>query len=440
VLVVGAGAAGLAAARDLSQAGLRVTIIEARDRIGGRILTVHDARAPVPIELGAEFIHNEGPETLAIARAAQLMVVELPDEHLLASGGKFRPLDSFWDTVDAMSRDLARRTRRGRDFAVSEYLENARLPRERRVMLRDFIEGYHAAHPERMSAMGLASDLSGDGDPTDNKQLRIANGGDGIVQWLRNGLDPERTELRLSTIAQELQWSRGQVRLRCHTADTALLELEARSVVIALPHAVLRAGALRIEPVITAKQRALEQLEPGQVFKIVLRFREAFWNEPDFVSSRMKRGSRSDASLNFVHSQGADLPTWWTTLPARTALWTGWVGGPRAEAILAESEQARLERSLATLAQVLSVPRRKLDDLLDGWMSHDWRADPSSRAAYTYIGVGGSGAPAALARPVDGTLFFAGEATNGEQIGTVAGALASGRRAAKEVIRALRRR
>src|SRR6185503_474513 len=103
-------------------------------------------------------------------------------------------------------------------------------------------------------------------------------------------------------------------------------------------------------------------------------------------------------------------------------------------------EQARLERSLATLAQVLNVPRRKLDDLLDGWMSHDWRADPCSRAAYTYIGVGGSGAPAALARPVDGTLFFAGEATNGEQIGTVAGALASGRRAAKEVIRALRRR
>jgi monoamine oxidase len=441
VLVVGAGAAGLTAARDLSQAGLGVTVVEARDRIGGRILTVHDARVPVPIELGAEFIHGEAPETLAIARAAQLMVVELPEQHLVASGGKFRPLEDFWGVVDRMNRDLARRTqRRGRDFAVSEYLSNRHLPRERRELLQDFVEGYHAAHPDRISAQGVGAAASENGDDRDDKQFRLANGQDALVQWLRIGLDPERTAIRLSTIVDEVHWRRGHVMLRCRAADGAALELEARSVVIAVPHAVLRAGALRFEPTVPAKQRALEQLEAGHIFKIVLRFREAFWEAEDFMSSRMKRGSANGAGLNFLHSHGSDLPTWWTTLPARTALLTGWAGGPRAEAILAQSPEARLDRSLTTLGQVMKVSRRRLDDLLDSWMSHDWRADPFSRAAYTYIAVGGNGAPAALARPVEATLFFAGEATNGEQIGTVAGALTSGRRTAKAVIRNLRRR
>jgi monoamine oxidase len=89
------------------------------------------------------------------------------------------------------------------------------------------------------------------------------------------------------------------------------------------------------------------------------------------------------------------------------------------------------------LSDILAVPRRELEEQLDASASHDWRADPFARGAYSYIGVGGSGAPRALARPVDGTLFFAGEATNGAEIGTVAGALSSGRRAAREVLRAL---
>ena len=84
----------------------------------------------------------------------------------------------------------------------------------------------------------------------------------------------------------------------------------------------------------------------------------------------------------------------------------------------------------------MAVPRRELEENLDAWASHDWRADPFARGAYSYVGVGGSNAPRALGRPVEGTLFFAGEATNGEQIGTVAGALGSGRRAARELLRA----
>src|SRR6266566_9227683 len=143
VLVLGAGAAGLAAARDLSQAGLRVTVLEARPRVGGRVLTVHDPRSPIPLELGAEFIHGASAETLPLAQAAGLAVLELPDTHELAAGGRFKPMGSYWELLDRMNHDLARRlASRGKDFPVSEYLDSARVPLARRGLLRDFVQGF----------------------------------------------------------------------------------------------------------------------------------------------------------------------------------------------------------------------------------------------------------------------------------------------------------
>ena len=102
-----------------------------------------------------------------------------------------------------------------------------------------------------------------------------------------------------------------------------------------------------------------------------------------------------------------------------------------------ENKMKKLERSLVALSNVLAVPRRELEENLDAWASHDWCADPFARGAYSYIGVNGIRAPRALGHPVESTLLFAGEATNGAEIGTVAGALSSGRRAAREVLRVL---
>lgn len=439
VVVLGAGAAGLAAARDLSQAELRVTVIEARGRIGGRILTVRDPRSPLPLELGAEFVHGDAPETMAIARAARLMVVELPDLHEIAKAGRFTVRRDFWATIDAMNQTLARKvSQRGKDFPVSDYLKEGHLPKQRRELLRSFVEGFYAAHPERLSAQSLAQESEGD-DEGDDKQFRIANGYDLLVQWLHDGMDPERTEVRLGTVAEVLRWKRGAVRLSCRSADGAPLELRARAALVTLPLAVLKSGALRFDPALpSAKQRALSQIETGQIFKIVLRFREPFWEDPKFLAARRGREHRDGPGMNFVHGQDAEVPTWWTAVPARAPLLVGWVGGDNAERLLALEKPAQLARSLAALATVVALPQRRLEELLDAWTTHDWRADPFALGAYSYIGVGGTRAPRALARPLDGTLFFAGEATNGDEIGTVSGALASGRRAAREVTWILR--
>jgi monoamine oxidase len=217
----------------------------------------------------------------------------------------------------------------------------------------------------------------------------------------------------------------------------ALPTLSAKMVIVTLPLAVLKAGVVKFDPPLPAKQRAMAKLETGQIFKIILRFREAFWESPEFLQERRHHNRSDGASLNFLHAPGGEVPTWWTAAPVRAPILTGWVGSVTAEALLSEEPQTRLERSLVALSEILAVPRRELEAQLDSWSSHDWRADPFARGAYSYIGVGGIGAPRTLGRPVNGTLFFAGEATNGEQIGTVAGALASGRRAAREALRVL---
>ena len=443
VLVLGAGAAGLAAARDLSHEGLRVTVIEARPRIGGRVLTVHDPRAPVPLELGAEFVHGEAPETLEVAQAAGLAVIELPDTHEIASGGRLTPMGAFWETMERMNRDLARRVaQRGRDFPVSEYFESKRLAPKQRALMEDFVNGFYAAHSERISAKSLAAEAESSGaeNAVEGKQFRIGNGGDAVMRWLRDGLNPERTEVRLSTIAEVVRWRRRRVTVECRGGNgVAKTSLSARAVVVTLPLAVLKAGALRFDPALLSKERALAGLETGHIFKIVLRFREAFWENDEFLKERRgaSHAGRDGSAINFVHAHGVELPTWWTSAPVRSPILTGWVGGVAAETLLAEEPLSRLERSLVALSEVLAVPRRELEEQLDAWVSHDWRADPFARGAYSYIAVNGTGAPRALGRPVDGTLFFAGEATNGDQMGTVAGALASGRRAAREALRAL---
>src|SRR3954452_9774889 len=101
-IVIGAGAAGLAAARELSGAGRHVAVLEARDRIGGRIFTLHQPGLPLPIELGAEFIHGDVSETFDIVDAAALLAYQLPDDHWWVRGGKWERVDDFWGTMSAI--------------------------------------------------------------------------------------------------------------------------------------------------------------------------------------------------------------------------------------------------------------------------------------------------------------------------------------------------
>jgi monoamine oxidase len=142
------------------------------------------------------------------------------------------------------------------------------------------------------------------------------------------------------------------------------------------------------------------------------------------------------AEMTFVQAR-AELPVWWTSHPVRSGLVVAWAGGPKAIA-LGKSPRTLPSRVIASLSDVFRVDRRTVQRNVVRTMHHDWSRDPFSRGAYSYVLVGGTDAAAALARPVRGTLFFAGEATDPEgRTGTVHGAIATGRRAAAQAVRAL---
>ena len=420
VAIIGAGAAGLAAARDLSGAGKRLCILEARQRIGGRIYTLHNSDLPLPIEFGAEFIHGEAHATFAIVEAAALKACELPDNHWWSTDGRWRRIPDFWGEIDRVRAQI---NSLRRDVSFADFLRSRRrLPPRLRRLAWSFVEGYHASHADRISAMALASSDQEQEEPGGNKQFRILDGYDRLIEWLRAGLDPARVEVRLSTPARVIRWREGEVIIETGGSE----EIRADACVITIPIGVWKApreqeGAIRFDPPLADKTKALEKLEVGHVVKIMFRFAERFWND-------------REASLNFVHSSDRFVPTWWTSAPVRSPILTGWAGGHAADALLAEGKGGIADRALDSLASAFGMRRRTLDQLhLATWM-HDWQSDPFSRGAYSYAAVGGTGSHAALARPVRKTLFFAGEATDAEQTGTVAGAVESGRRAARQIV------
>lgn len=454
VVVIGAGAAGLAAAHALSARGRSVVILEARDRIGGRIYTQRQSDGGLPVELGAEFVHGMPRETFAIARAAGLTLCELGGETFIARGGEPSAAsamsadgDEEEETGVAGMEAVLRAVSEwdGADMAFQAFLDE-RFSGERwadaRLVASNYVEGFDAADPARASVRWLARTEAAADEIAGERQFRVLDGYDRILQWLRAGLAAERTALRLSTVAHEIRWSHGAVEVAVQSPLGApLASVAARACLVTLPLGVLAAppdtpGAVRFVPAVPGKRDALVGIEMGQVVKVILRFREMFWEPNGTASGQLP----ALPELSFLLSDDPVMPTWWTSHPLLTPVLTGWVGGPRAARLAAHADAPIVEQAVEALARVLRVRRGMLEARLDGWMVHNWSADPYSRGAYSYVCAGGLEAPAALGAPVEDTLFFAGEATNDAgHTGMVHGALATGIRAADEVSAALAR-
>jgi monoamine oxidase len=172
----------------------------------------------------------------------------------------------------------------------------------------------------------------------------------------------------------------------------------------------------------------------GHVVRLTLRFDHPFWMDPG-IAERLQC-PRLD-QVSFIHARRRrPFPVWWTTYPVRSPLLVAWVGGPGALAMSRLSPRELEAEGVAALARLLSTTPRSIRAMLVESFHHDWVNDPFARGVYSYSRVGGHAAPHDLAKPVRGTIWFAGEATvSQEDIGTVHGALASGQRAAQQILR-----
>lgn len=453
VVVIGAGVAGLAAARELREAHRTVAIVEARGRVGGRIYTYRDPAVAAPIELGAEFLHGRTPETDAIVDAAHLHAVDVVGDHWRAEHGQFTNVDDFWDEVGRVLGKLDAQRTPDRSFAdfLAEREDRAREKARRkgrrgsgkhgieaRRVALGFVQGFHAADPDRVSERWLAAGGDAGESAEASRMARLVDGYDRIPAYLaRDVFDA----IELNTVVERVEWSDGRVRVHARHADgTPRGVITARAVIVTIPLAVLQAdpseeGAITFDPPLPDDVRtAIDGMAMGPVMRAVFAFEDRFWEHG--LRNAPSRDALMD--LSFIHSPGSAVPVWWTLYPMRAPVMVGWVGGPPARDLWALGEDEIERRALRDLARHIGSTYERLSSLLVGAWMHDWDRDPFARGAYSYGLVGGAGAPSVLARPVADTVFLAGEATDTEgRTGTVEGALATGRRAGQSAIRAL---
>jgi monoamine oxidase len=432
VVVVGAGVAGLAATRKLVEAGRSVLVIEARDRIGGRIHTVHGPGLPVPVELGAEFIDVPGAAWDALRRAGGSAYRSVEGMYEVR-GGDASPLD-LAGTVEPVLDRLD--PPQAKDLPFSEWLagQEGIDERSRRMAMR-YVEGFHASHLDRVGVRWLAKTTEDAGGGGGEVRFHPLGGFGAVPDALWSGLAP-RAELRLNTVATEIAWGRDGVEVRCRGRLGAELEpVRARRAIVTLPLGVLQSGerdlgAVRFDPPIERRVEAARALAMGSVVKVVLRFRAPFWEQILRFADGEDPGP---GALKFM--MGEELvPTWWTRSPVYVPVLTGWAGGGAADRVRETGDP--LGAAVESLARMLGVDRRRVEGELEGWHHHDWTADPYAHGAYSYVPAGALDAQAALGRPIDDVLFFAGEATApGGWNGTVDGAIESGVRAADEVLK-----
>jgi monoamine oxidase len=430
VTIIGAGAAGLAAGGELTRAGRRIIILEARDRIGGRIHTVRDGSVSMPIELGAEFVHGRPPELMKIVKGARLLAYDAEGEHFHVEGGRLRKVDKLWGEVQKIMGKLEEVG--PEDMTFEEFLNrccNDPAMARTREMALAFVEGFDAAPAGRISAKALGKAQKASDESGGIKSLRIINGYDRVVEHLRQVIDSELGGISTRTIVKEVAWKRGEVEVRA----TGLMGeeraiIKAKAAIVTVPLGVLRAapgsvGAIRFAPEVMSMRRAAKSLEMGTVVKIVIQFRQAFW----------EKGELED--MAFIHALRVPFATWWTFFPVRTNLLVGWAGGPSAATLIGKGEAEIAAAAIDGLARMLGMDQRHVEAQVERWWVYDWQTDPFARGAYSYVPAGAVDAVAELARSVEDTLFFAGEATDFQGYGgTVDSAISSGHRAAREVL------
>lgn len=419
VAIVGAGVAGLSAARLLTRQGLRCCVLEAAPSIGGRVRTVRRAGWVMPIELGAEFVHGRPAPTLALGGGA-VALVSVPERRV--QGGRApKPMPHTWQRFAAALAG-ARDARSG--DSVADYVERARLSAEDRQLVKMTVEGYHAAALSDVSARAIAEDAASAG--ADFKQYRTGNGYDEVLSELEAGISRGLARIQLACRVKSVAWSRGSVVV---TADDrrGAVPIAAKRCVVTTSIGVLQTpageGGIAFEPCPAAFADALPLLAMGHVVRVVMRFERAPWLviEPG-------------VDATFIHVPGARFPTFWREARAGHTQITAWAGGPDSRELSRLDEASLLNAALESLAEGTQSDFAQVRSALIEAHWHDFNRDPLTRGAYSYVRPGGETAARTLAEPWENTVFFAGEALDLQFPGTVAGALGSGEHAARRLL------
>jgi monoamine oxidase len=414
VIIIGAGAAGLMAARQLSAAGHRVTILEARPASGGRIFTLparQSAGFSVTAEGGAEFIHGDLPISLNLAKEAGIFLQPVAAEMVGMRQGNEPHKEQRNRQAEDWRQLMQRMASENEDRPLAGFLEEW-FPGDRYAALRNSVgrmaEGYDLADLQRVSTRSLYREWSGE---SDEEEYRPEGGYQTMISHLTGICRRQGCEFQFSTIVTAIRWQRGRVEV----ATTRGQAFTGARLICTVSLGVLKTGSIRWMPELPRQQEAIARLGFGSVIKVLLEFNQPFW------AHRKKPGR----TLFITSDEPA--PTWWTQTPDECPLLTGWIAGGPMRAFKKFNAEQKLQVCLDSLGRLFAREPGTLRSALVHSAILDWEDAPSIRGGYSFETVGGETERAALAGPIDDTIYFAGEGVyEGDFPGTVEAAFSSG--------------
>ncbi len=425
VIIIGAGAAGLYAAWLLSKENYNITLLEARDRPGGRINSVKYPTIPIILESGAEFIHGEAEITRELIKEFKLDTKKVEGRLWQFREGKFIDDHDFIENSDELEKKLKQVET---EMAVKDFLET-NFPGDEHEALRNsvrhFVEGYDAADYSRASTLAFKEEWLN----SSWKQYRFRNGYLEMMEALLNECENRRVNIQFFTRVEEIHWNETEVRVYDSTGKLFMAGI----VLVTLPLGVLNSDGkfkVRFNPEPAGMKEALQNLGYGNVVKIIFYFRSRFW-EDDRV---MELTGTNLKDLGFIFSD-AGIPTWWTQEPETYALLTGWIGGPEATALIGEGDEKIYQTAIQSLSYIFGLEPAYIESEIVEYKIADWADDEFSAGAYSYATVEGRSAVDYFNSSFNNTMYFAGEHLNPEfSFGTVEAAFLSARHSVTRIL------
>ena len=439
VLIIGAGAAGLAAGRMLTAAGLGVAIVEARNRIGGRIFTQHETVpgvGDVPVEVGAEFIHGLPSSTWNLVREACLDTYERDGTHLCFEGSQLQHCgQEQGQTFKVLSdmRGWLQSQPAGTDLSFDDYTRATQLAADVVEGAARYVEGFNAADRRLVGIASLARQQVAEDMIQGDRIFYIRSGYDALPRFLCREFTAQGGTLLLNHPVRSVSWSSTGVSVQGHDAVGAEFTLHARQLLSTLPLGVLQSGAVAFEPELPELAAQASRMRMGAVLRVSLVFKSQFWRDPVRLAHHAAIAKELQR-VSFLFAQNTQWPTWWTSSPDLAPVLTGWVAGPKATLL---GTGGSTDRAIHDAARIFDLNEAELRVQLVGAHCHDWQRDRYSQGAYSYVPAGAIDAPEKMSHPLEDTLFHAGEHTDLDgHWGTVHAALNSGLRAATQLLQA----
>lgn len=411
VLIIGAGAAGLIAMKELTKAGYQVCMLEAAANAGGRISTI-EKEFTEPVEAGPEFIHGNLDLSLQLINEAGLTLIPTEGNMIPVKNGKWlkeETHDPHWDEFINQLYQLEK------DCSLADFLDQY-FAADKYAALRDSVRGY--AEGFDLADVSKASSIFAREEWSQHyeTQYRIKEGYGKLIDYLAEQCTQQDSAIHFNQPVYRIVHSANSVTV----FTTNNKSFQAEKIIITVPLGLLQNGSIEFSPAINEHLSAIQQLGFGSVIKLLFMFSNNFWK------------SYAD-DIGFILSD-QQIPTWWTQIPTESNLLTGWLGGPKAATMSTYSDNEILQAALESLANIFGKSVEELQDQLTHYKIICWQNNPYTKGGYSYMTLDSIAAKTKLSEPIADTIFFAGEAYySGASQGTVEAALQSGMDAAQKL-------